>query len=398
MQSPIDWLKSKLQLTDEKMIEKLEAGLTDLGVVNLGDMQYVREQDLVSFGVKLIPARRALAEYKQENDQLGSGGSLTKMKDLTINELLAALKNKPNNDELFDELHRRDQYINAHRKTHRLVVLDATKTLDVDKTLAYWKYLQRGHVQREFQGGQVTTLEKSLGRVEKLLYHPVVPGETINEGIDRWGKNWGDDRVSTELMEAVYWARTTSHVLFPKNPDPITVYKELTAKELDERWSQILEDYRAAVQDDEAHVSLVVKESGDRSGRFFPEQLTQQPAPAVQVNVVWKKANLPGELYGRMRRLFLECDEFNNHSSIRDLCVGGELDPFRNSIPEVGSLSSRVDAIIAKFTGDGAVLMSGKMAIVSFVEILAGRYQDARHAKLVGLLAELTVLYTANSQ
>lgn len=187
--------------------------------------------------------------------------------EMNVGELLASLATNSSDDDLFDELTSRSQYLEALTKTDEVAVVAKSGGLDDKATGRYWQYLKRGAPQRQFNRQKTMSLEKALGRQEKELVHPLFEGETIYMGLDSFGNDWTD--VDRERMRAAYWARTNGHRLFPANPDALDSFEELSAEKLSKRWQSILEDYREFVEDAGAQISLVVT-GGGRNAQNAP--------------------------------------------------------------------------------------------------------------------------------
>lgn len=177
--------------------------------------------------------------------------------DMSPGELLALLVNEPDNDDAYDAFVSHQRVIPLLNKTPNIMAALKGGGFDIQKTQNYWRRLRNPLSQplTKFQGARLVTVDKALGRIEKILVHPVFAGEYINAGYDNDNQDWSE--VDRELMEAVLWARQTKHRAFPKNPDPYAVYGELTAEDLSPRWDNILEDYQAFLDDGGQRVTLV---------------------------------------------------------------------------------------------------------------------------------------------
>jgi len=248
------------------------AAILALGIHEESDMALLQETDLTGIA-PIIVARKILAAFKPAQSVVvsepppsaapavsGPTQVIVQMdkpvSEMTVPDLLQALESDQTDEDVYDELVTRDAYTIAATKTEDVAVPAEGGGLHAAQTAKYWQFLRKGAPQRTWQGQRTVTLEKALGRVEKLLYHPLFTNSTIYMGLDEYGRDWsGVDRTR---MAAAYWARTTGHSLFPKDPDPLDVYAELAATELKERWVSIVTDYEEYVEDSGAPISLVV--------------------------------------------------------------------------------------------------------------------------------------------
>lgn len=180
--------------------------------------------------------------------------------EMEMSELLERLMGNPTDDAALDELFGREQFQVVYAKDPRVAVIDSpSNTLNITATLKYWQYLRKGAPQTRWDSKRVVTIEKALGRVERLLLHPIVAQETIYMGTDKFGCDW--TKVSADRMEAAYWARTTRHAQFPQVADPMDVYEALCEENLSTRWQTILEDYLAQI-DENGRVNLLTTQGG----------------------------------------------------------------------------------------------------------------------------------------
>lgn len=199
-------------------------------------------------------------------------------------ELLSQLAGDPNNADALAVLLAKPEVIAASSKTDAWAVpgTNSEVKLDVDATVAYIRYLGKsGSVpQRMYQGRRPKSIHVILGVVEKTLVNPFT-GEPVVECLDELGNDWS--KVDRTLMKAILWARLTRHALFPASIDAFSAFEEISKKTLPRRWQTILDDYNAAVEDEDhkaLSVSLVWKVSAnvaDSNGGGGISSVAQQP-------------------------------------------------------------------------------------------------------------------------
>lgn len=260
--------KGFTDLTDEQI-----SGILKLGVRSAEDMQWVTEEDLTKLGVPVITGRKIAATFKPKPEPTAVSPApvptgpiqvtvqpQATLPEMEIKQLLERLVGNPADDAALDELRSRDQFRAAYAKDPRVAVIEGTNgPLNVPATLKYWQFLRKGQPQSRWESKRVVTIEKALGRIERLLLHPLVARETIYMGTDTYGCDW--TKVSPDRMEAAYWARTTEHAMFPKSMDPLDTYEALAAETLSKRWQTIVEDYLAQIED-HGRVNLLASEGG----------------------------------------------------------------------------------------------------------------------------------------
>lgn len=206
-------------------------------------------------------------------------------------ELLELLRVEPDNDEAYLCLVSHPRMKALFDQTQRVMVAGPRGAgFDLEKTQKYWQRLRRetSRPLNKFLGSRTITIDKALGRIEKILVHPVVAGEFIDGGYDNDGQDWS--QVDRDLMEAVLWARLTKHRSFPKDPDIFAVYEELTADELSMRWSGILEDYLEFLDDGGQRVALVYVQTGQSAEQAYTKAAVS-PEPSggsgITFNAKW---------------------------------------------------------------------------------------------------------------
>jgi V8-like Glu-specific endopeptidase len=83
-------------------------------------------------------------------------------------------------------------------------------------------------------------------------------------------------------------------------------------------------------------------------------------------------AGIPPNLLQEMRRLMLDCQEFQTGLSMQTLFVDARLHPFANSLPSADNRSQNVDNVIYHL--HNRFLRDGSSALVTLITILAQRY------------------------
>jgi hypothetical protein len=189
----------------------------------------------------------------------------TKLKDMDAAQLLAELVKNPNNTRALTLLREQPEVKAAAVKTDEWAVT-VNKVLNVEKTTAYLNFLAKPttHRQSVYRDGDTVTIERALGIVEKFLVHPLVDGETVVEGVDKWELNWTNfDRTR---WKAFVWARkpihgprsNEQHGYWETVTNPIDLYDTVTDETLNRRYAKIVSDYQKAVaeEDESTNVSL----------------------------------------------------------------------------------------------------------------------------------------------
>lgn len=207
-------------------------------------------------------------------DQMGTSELLLQLADASNADALSTLLGKP-------------EVIAASARTDSWAIPGTGGTkLDVDATMAYIRYLGKPGAapQRLYQGRRPKSIHVILGVVEKTLVNPFTGGPVV-EGLDETGNDWSD--VDRALMKAISWARVTRHRFFPTAIDPFSAFEEISQQPLPRRWQNILDDYNAAVEDEDLTalgVSLLWRASadtntngrgGDTAGGVAAEQRTR---------------------------------------------------------------------------------------------------------------------------
>jgi hypothetical protein len=126
-----------------------------------------------------------------------------------------------------------------------------------------------------------------------------------------------------------------------------------------------------------------------------PAAAPPAPAPARQdraVPAVLRAGGelcLPAELHGRLRKLLMQCEEFESHSDLRSLFSDERLQPWRSGLRETSNIKSRVDQTIDYLRRQ--MNSAGEPVLLLFLQVLAERYdeENARHQELLALWNEL---------
>ncbi|MEH2107437.1 MAG: hypothetical protein V7K43_14575 [Nostoc sp.] len=101
-------------------------------------------------------------------------------------------------------------------------------------------------------------------------------------------------------------------------------------------------------------------------------------------------AGIPPQLLNRLRQALLECEQFESDRDLRAIFIYEPLRPWRSSVPQAHSRTSRVDNLIA-FLGDKHRSDTKENALVLFVRLLSEQIDEAdeRHQQLADLALEL---------
>ncbi|QQS15414.1 MAG: hypothetical protein IPK84_03525 [Candidatus Moraniibacteriota bacterium] len=287
-----------------------EVGVSDVAIAALIDNEYtdvsqltnLDVNDFLALGIKGRPASLLAEKFGRRSggqsvdldqstskqpikvevslpksfDQMGTSELLSQLADTSNADALSTLLGKP-------------EVIAASARTDSWAIPGTGGTkLDVDATMAYIRYLGKPGAtpQRLYQGRRPKSIHVILGVVEKTLVNPFT-GEPVVEGLDASGNDWSKtDRI---LMKAILWARFTRHRFFPAAIDPFSAFEEISQQPLPRRWQGILDDYNAAVEDEDPAalgVSLAWKAptatntngKGDTIGGVAAEQRTRGAA------------------------------------------------------------------------------------------------------------------------
>lgn len=171
----------------------------------------------------------------------------------SLRELLEALAANPQRHaEILPILQQNPQYAAAAQKSANLGIPADTGGLDAEATTAYIDILTRpfAKAQRMFSGQRPAAIEKLLGIEVRALIHPFTL-EPI-QGPDENGFDWG--MLPDELHKALLWAHATKHSAWPTSIDVYQHGSELFSDVLPARWQRIVEDYRAACEQDESSI------------------------------------------------------------------------------------------------------------------------------------------------
>lgn len=148
----------------------------------------------------------------------------------------------------------------ARIKTERWVVRDQDNKLDAEITYNYLVFLNKPTAipQTNFHNRRTVTIEMALGMNTDVLRHPLFEGKMITDGLDEFGSDWSN--VPLEVMNALLWARTTGHPLFPKNVDGAKAFdisQKAAVPQLTELGLRnIVRDYKNALDDREMSAIL----------------------------------------------------------------------------------------------------------------------------------------------
>ncbi|NJN11061.1 MAG: hypothetical protein HC815_24990 [Richelia sp. RM1_1_1] len=101
-------------------------------------------------------------------------------------------------------------------------------------------------------------------------------------------------------------------------------------------------------------------------------------------------AGIPQELLNRLRQALLQCEQFESDRKLRAIFTYEQLRPWRFSLPQADSFTSRVDNLIA-FLVDKHRSDTRENALVLFLRLLSEQIDEAdeRHQQLADLASEL---------
>lgn len=258
------------------------AALTENEYTDIGQLANLDVNDFLALDIKGRPALLLAEKFgKRSNGQVAVQESFAQQPikvevsmpkspdQLGTSELLSQLASDPNNADMLAALLAKPDVLAVSSKTDSWVIpgVDGESKLDVNATMAYICYLGKSGAtpQRTYQGRRPKSIHVILGIVEKTLLNPFT-GEPVVEGLDASGNDWS--KIDRTLMKAILWARVTRHGFFPTAIDPFSAFEEISQQPLPRRWKNILDDYNAAVEDEDPTalgVSLLWKASADAS-------------------------------------------------------------------------------------------------------------------------------------
>lgn len=112
-------------------------------------------------------------------------------------------------------------------------------------------------------------------------------------------------------------------------------------------------------------------------------------------------AGIPPQLLNQLRQTLLKCEQFESDSKLRAIFACEALSPWRFSLPQADSLTSRVDSLIG-FLVDKHRSDTKENALVIFVRLSSELIDtaDERHQQLAGLALELerTIVSTSTTK
>ena len=249
-------------------------------------------EDFLRIGIKGNSARVLAEQFGRRAVEQASAQAAQPLKvevtlpksieQMSITELLQFLGSEPGNKEVLAILLAKPDVSVASAKTDSwaLPALENAAGMDIEGTLAYINYLGKsGSVpQRVYRGRRPKSIYVILGIVEKTMVNPFFD-ELLVEGLDSLGNDWSAvDRV---LMKAIIWARATKHRFLPATIDPFSVFEEISGVTLPKRWQAILDDYSAALEEDDPvalGISLTAKSVKSAKPEFATSIVEELPA------------------------------------------------------------------------------------------------------------------------
>lgn len=202
---------------------------------------------------------------------------------------------------------------------------------------------------------------------------------------------WTEEKLKELLRLRLEWAsdnRTSSlnEILEPILLGVLDIDEELARRAL--QYSHIQGPPRALLNIAQALLMALAQKPAEFTLKDWQNFWTQQPKPASP-EVVSQNAGIPPELLTKLRHTLEKCDEFATSRHLSAMFIDQRLSDWRNGIPEAGSITERVQKLIAwlfqklhKQYGNGLVL---------FLQVLQESYQpeDQLKAELVQLAKEL---------
>lgn len=185
----------------------------------------------------------------------------SKRSEQRVPQLLKSIAKDLGDEMTMEELRKRTLYQVAARKTKALWLPteDGAGKLNDKATNEYWIHLRDNGMPQVVRDGVTPVTFDVLSGVDKQeYYHILFDGETIVRGQDTYGNDW--DKVAPEMMDAIYWARTTNDKLFPRAIDAFDTYEEI-ANESHRRWAMIFAAYKASGETVDRRVASVTQHS-----------------------------------------------------------------------------------------------------------------------------------------
>jgi hypothetical protein len=176
-------------------------------------------------------------------------------------DLLNCLVADPKDTAVLQALQAKPSVQKASAKTLRWAAVNEDKKLDADVTHKYLTFLNKdtAAVQKVYQNKRTVAIEVALGMESGEWTHPLFEGKFITDGLDEFEVDWSS--VPLDVMNALLWARTTGHKLFPKNLDGATaldIAQKAAVKPVsDAVWKKIVEDYKMALEEKDPSAIVV---------------------------------------------------------------------------------------------------------------------------------------------
>lgn len=253
--------------------EVLKTGATIAAYERLLDNEYesidelagLSPQDYIQMGIKGKSARTLAEAFNDSEDEELTEKQLPMKVEVSMPktfdqmgtvELLTVLMTESNNADALSALLARPDVVLATSKTNNWGI-SPKGNLDAELTAAFIRYLGKpgSTVQRMYKGQRPKNIHVILGIIEKSLINPFNENELLVEELDSFGNDWS--KVDRNLMRAILWARTTRHSFIPPNLDPFSAFENITSDPLPRRWSEILIDFEAAVEEGDPEATMI---------------------------------------------------------------------------------------------------------------------------------------------
>lgn len=242
----------KLGIPKEKIEGLFKDGIDSCDTLNLLEKEE-RLKSLKDAGLNTGEAakvRKLCSPPESPKVSVSCSTELDKKSEL---DLLNCLVADPQNIAVLQTLQVKPLVQKASAKTLRWAAVNGDKKLDADVTHKYLTFLNKdaATVQKVFQNKRTVAIEVALGTESGEWTHPLFEGKFITDGLDEFEVDWSS--VPLDVMNALLWARTIGHKLFPKNLDGATaldiVQKAAVKPVSDAVWKKIVEDYKMALEE-----------------------------------------------------------------------------------------------------------------------------------------------------
>lgn len=208
------------------------------------DLQPLTVDSLVDkMGIKYGVAQKIVANFGKKEPQ--------PFEKMSLSDLLNYLVTHPTDENALQALKQSKavQQAEVKAKTTDWAVVGMTdRKLDVLLTMAYLEFLTQSPPLAVFRDKAVVSIDVALGKTEEVIReHPLLDEKLGSDGVDSNNLNWL--KVPVEVRKALYWAKITTHPLFPTNPQQsvFDFYEKATQTPPSGIMQKIATEYQAAV-------------------------------------------------------------------------------------------------------------------------------------------------------